>query len=521
MQGNNLSFTERLSGRFLNWLWEHKLPFFSSLIFGLIAHMFVITNKLPNHDDVIYLFGKGATVSSGRWGLELLRQVIPDYSMPWLHGITSLILLSVSICIIVELFQLRSSLAQILLSALIISFPSQVGTFCYMYTSSSYAVAFLLCVLTAREAAKGSWQRWLVSALLFTLMLSIYQAYLAITASLMILLLIQELLTCGSENRALPVLKRGLLFVAILVAGFELYRLTITVSLALFGDSVNQYSNEAKEMAPSFPGSILVAYRFFFFNLTSRYNMIVVSKVSRIIHFFCLGLAALGIVISQVRAKNPLNSLLLVFCLVMLPLSICCLYIAFYWNTIHTLVLYSYFTLYLLAILAIEQFPSPVLCLSRDLLYTALAVIVGINICFANRCYLKLFLEYENAYSLATSLVTQIRSLPGYRPEDKVVLFPTAGDALHFAPEFGTEEEAEHDLMGIQSQLLTGYTEADFISRYIGAEMNVVDFKEATHEITDRDWDRMPVYPAEGSVKRVEDGLVFVKFAVPPEDSAP
>ena len=41
----------------------------------------------------------------------------------------------------------------------------------------------------------------------------------------------------------------------------------------------------------------------------------------------------------------------------------------------------------------------------------------------ANRCYLKLFLEYENAYSLATSLVTQIRSLPGYRPEDKVVLF--------------------------------------------------------------------------------------------------
>ena len=104
MQGNNLSFTERLSGRFLTWLWENKVPFFSSLIFGLIAHMFVITNKLPNHDDVIYLFGKGATVSSGRWGLELLRQVIPDYSMPWLHGITSLLLLSVSICIIVELF---------------------------------------------------------------------------------------------------------------------------------------------------------------------------------------------------------------------------------------------------------------------------------------------------------------------------------------------------------------------------------------------------------------------------------
>ena len=521
MQENNLSFTERLSGRFLTWLWENKVPFFSSQIFGLIAHMFVITNKLPNHDDVIYLFGKGATVSSGRWGLELLRHVIPDYSMPWLHGITSLILLSVSICIIVELFHLQSRLGQILLSALIISFPSQVGTFCYMYTSSSYAVAFLLCVLCVREAAKESWKDWLVSALLFTLMLSIYQSYLSVASSLMILLLIQELMTCGGETRFLSVLKRGVLFVAILLVGFEVYRLSITVSLTLFGDSVNQYSNEAKEMAPAFPGSILVAYRFFVFNLTSRYNMIIVSKTSRLIHFFCLGLAALGIVISQIRGKNLLNTLLLLFCLIILPLSICCLYMAFYWNTIHTLVLYSYFTLYLLAILAVEQFPKPALFVSRDLLYTALAVILGINICFANRCYLKLFLEYENAYSLATSLVTQIRSLPGYRPEDKVVLFPTAGEALHFAPEFGSEEDAEHDLMGIQSQLLTGYTEADFISRYIGAEMNVADYNDAMHQITDQDWARMPVYPAEGSVKRIEDGLIFVKFALPPEEQAP
>ncbi len=518
MQECNPSFTERLSDRFLSWLWNNRLPFFSSLIFGLIAHMFVITNKLPNHDDITYLFSKGATVSSGRWGLELLRYVIPDYSMPWLHGIVSLILLSFSICLIAELFQVNSRLGQILLSGLIISFPSQIGTFCYMYTSSCYAVAFLLCILAVREAAKIGWKHWLFSSLLIVLMLSIYQAYLSITSSLMLLLLIQELLTCGSENRALPVLKRGLLFVAILLVGFELYRLTITASLAVLGDSVNQYSNEAKEMAPGFPWSILTAYHFFFFNLISRYNMIIVSKSSRAVHFFCLGLAAVGIVSGLVRNKNMWNSLLLLICLALLPLSICCLYMAFYWNTLHTLVLYSFFTLYLLAVMAVEQFPARSVPAFRDLLYAAFAVILGINICFANRCYLKLFLEYENAYSLATTLVTQIRSVPDYKPEDRIVLFPAAGDALHFAPEFGTEEEAEHDLMGIQFQLLTGYTEADFISRYIGAQMNILDYKEALHEITDRDWDRMPVYPAEGSIRRIEDDLIFVKFTARPEE---
>ncbi|MBQ9662919.1 MAG: glucosyltransferase domain-containing protein [Oscillospiraceae bacterium] len=517
MQSNNLSLTERLSDRFLAWLWESRLPFFSSLVFGLLAHAFIITNKLPNHDDVAYLFSKGETVRSGRWGLELLRFVIPDYSMPWLHGIVSLLLISFSICIIVHLFRLRSRLGVVLLSALIICFPSQIGTFCYMYTSSCYAVAFLLSVLAVREAAQDGWKHWVCSVLLIVLMASIYQAYISITSSLLVLLLIQKLLQADHDTPVLPVLKRGILYVAILLVGFEIYRLSINLSLALIGSTVNQYSNEAQSMAPKFPEGFLVAYRFFAFNLTSRYNMIIVSKASRLVHFIFLFLALIGIIWSQIRAKNLRASLLLLFCLIVLPLSICCLYIVFYWNTIHTLVLYSFFTLYLLAVLAVEAIPQPTVRVIRDLLYTAFAVILGINICFANRCYLKLFLEYENAYSLATILVTQIRSLPGYEPDDLVVIYPSGGAALHFAPEFGTQEEAEHDLMGIQVQLLTGYTEEDFISRFVGAEMNIASHEQAVREITDRDFERMPVYPAEGSVARVEDGLVFVKMAEPPE----
>lgn len=512
MQEHNLSLTERASDRFLHWLWESRLPFFSSLIFGLIAHMFMLTNKLPNHDDVAYLFGKGETVLSGRWGLELLRQVIPDYSMPWLHGIVSILLLSVSICVIVQLFEIRSRLGQILLSGLIICFPSQIGTFCYMYTSSSYAVAFLLSVLAVKEAAGGRWTRWVASVVLIVLACSIYQAYFSITASLLVLMVIRDLLAPGGENRALPALKKGLLFVGILLVGFEAYRLSISLSLAIVGGEVNQYSNEAQEMAPDFPAGILVAYRFFVFNLTSRYNMIIVSRSSRALHFVCLGLAGIGLVVSQIRARNLLNTLLLVFCLVALPLSICCLYVVFYWNTIHTLVLYSYFSLYLLAVLGIEALPESAVRGCRDLLYLAFTVILGINICFANRSYLKLFLEYENAYSLATTLVTQVRSLPGYEPTDRVVIYPTAGNALEFAPEFGSEEDQEHDLMGVQFQLMTGYTEEEFIRRFAGAELNVVSHEQAMREITDRDFERMPEYPAEGSVRRVEDGLIFVKF---------
>ncbi|MCR5088317.1 MAG: glucosyltransferase domain-containing protein [Oscillospiraceae bacterium] len=512
MEQNGLSFSERLAERLGRWFLENRLPFLSTLIAGLLAHAFVLTNKLPNHDDVSYLFNKGETIRSGRWGLELLRYVIPDISMPWLHGITSLLLLAVSVCLIVRLFRIRSRLSQVLLSALIISFPSQTGTFCYMFTSSAYAVAFLFSVLAVWEARKPHWKHWLFSSFCIVLTFSIYQAYIPLTASLMILLLIRDILDAGSENCALAVFKRGLLYLAILLIGLEVYRLTITFSLSFVGGEVNRYTNEAQYMAPKFPDGIAVAYRFFFYNLSSRYNMLIVSRLSRALHFLALALTLAGLICSQIRSKNPANALMLLFCLAILPFGICCLYAVIYWNAIHTLVLYSYIALYVLMFIAIDELPRPVLLFSKDLLYASLGIVLAINICFANRTYMKLFLEYENAYSLATTLVTQIRSLPGYNRDMEVAIYPSAGTALSFAPEFGTKDENDHDIMGVQAQLLTGYTEEDFFRYYLGQELNVLSREEAEDLYKDERVQAMPVYPDAGSIAIIDD-VIFIRFA--------
>ena len=34
-------------------------------------------NKLLNHDEIESLFGKGATITSGRWGLEPVKLLFP------------------------------------------------------------------------------------------------------------------------------------------------------------------------------------------------------------------------------------------------------------------------------------------------------------------------------------------------------------------------------------------------------------------------------------------------------------
>lgn len=61
---------------------KYRLPFLSAIAAGFLAHMFAFTNKLVNADEAATLFGKGASAVSGRWGLELVKLIFPDYSMP-------------------------------------------------------------------------------------------------------------------------------------------------------------------------------------------------------------------------------------------------------------------------------------------------------------------------------------------------------------------------------------------------------------------------------------------------------
>ena len=128
---------------------EYSAPFISAILFGLAAHTYVFTNKLMNADEVDSLFGEGATVTSGRWGLEGIGLLLPNQSMPWLYGIITLILFALSACLIIRMFEIKGKLIRILLAGMITVFPSLTGTFCFMFTSSAYAFSFFLTVLAA------------------------------------------------------------------------------------------------------------------------------------------------------------------------------------------------------------------------------------------------------------------------------------------------------------------------------------------------------------------------------------
>ena len=193
MDDNKTALTDRLwlgIGRAYK---NNKTPFLAALFTGLLAHGFAFTNKLLNHDEIESLFGKGATVTSGRWGLELVKVLFPDWSMPWIYGIISVVLLAVSVCLIVRILGIQSKPLQALLGALMLAFPSVTGTFCFMFTSSSYALAFLFAVGSVYVYRFSRKLRLPLSAVLLVAALGIYQAYISVAACLYMLLMIEDL----------------------------------------------------------------------------------------------------------------------------------------------------------------------------------------------------------------------------------------------------------------------------------------------------------------------------------------
>ena len=128
---------------------------------------------------------------------------------------------------------------------------------------------------------------------------------------------------------------------------------------------------------------------------------------------------------------------------------------------------------------------------------------------FDNQCYLKDTLHQQEAISYYTTLVTRIKSQPGYRPEMTVYFANTAGandptaynidelDFIRLNPYWYNSMEYLHEM-----------TRNDFIRVWCGTDFpwNWNLELETLPEVQ-----AMPSYPADGSIRIIND-VVVVKF---------
>ena len=481
---------------------------FAALATGAAAYGFSVVNKLPNDDDLIYAFGKGVGLESGRFELKIVSLLFPDYSMPWINGILSLIMLAFAMALIVDLFEIRSRVFRILLPAVMIVFPSQIGIFAYTFAVPAFALAFLLTVVSVRAAAGVTRKGFLLGTAILSFVLSVYQAYLMLAAALFLLLLLKDSLKDGTELR--QSVRRGFRYLAVLLAAMALYGLILLLLFQLTHTGLGKYAADAAS-ENDYPLmrriKNMISAAVFAFVPGKRYYALTVSDLSAVLHL--AGFAAAGICLltrflssEKKDVKRFLFQLLIV--LLLLPVSVTCIFLLT-GSAVHTLVLHAFVSCYILMVLPLdaglpEGRPSRLLGGAVPVLF---ALITVINVYAANEASLKL--HYQNVYleAVCNQVMSCLQQREDFTPDAEITFIG-----------YPKRTETIHHFDGMEIMGTDVISRKKYLKYYMGADFNYADQETHDRLAADPRVSEMPSYPYYGYIQKV-DGVICVKLGEP------
>lgn len=504
---NDASFFEKLALKIKNFFYPLRMYFAVSFFAGIVAYGFCFANKLEQMDDLACLFSTGASMSSGRWGLDITKHFLPSWSIPWLNGILCILLLSVSVCMILKVFPLRSKLLSALLAAVVVSFPSQTVTFSYMFTSVHYAFSVLLAVTALWVAVSGNTvKRYLVSSVLLAFSMAIYQAYIAVAVSLMLVSIISLCLYSNMETS--NVWKKGLSYLGILACSAALYYGITSVLMRLSSTEFNYYAQKSMNSFSDMLFGLRVAYTSFIGYFIKGYYDIVSTPFSRVVHVLaaCVTCVLIILLVPSLFRRDKKRTVILLLCLVLFPLGVNCVRVIS--SLFHNLMVLSFISVYVLACVVADGFSSSGAkaagCV-RDAVSLCLAVVLCVNICFSNKVYLKMYFQLEQAKSFYTTVFSCATMTPGYAAGTPVAFVGTSDSNLWDYP------VDTSNLAGIMEGLIGVYSQDVLIRAFTGRDVPVVSDESLDALAASAEVMNMPCYPDYGSVA-LADGVLVVKL---------
>lgn len=501
-----------------------KVAFLSAFFVGLIVHLYMLTNKLPNHDDITGMFTSIDFVEYGRWLSRFFTQINTDLSMPWVNGVVALLFTSLSAALVVRMLNIHKELYAALTGAIMACTPFMANTFTYMSGADVFLMAVFLGILGAYLTDRHAFG-FLIGAGMFTVVLAIYQAMVLFAIALMAVKLLLDVIDPNLKNK--EVIRTALRYFFTVIIAAVLYM--CLTKLILRVNSANLvYANTAEILSPKFselPQRFLECYRQFvsmalsrspFFNthwMLGLYILIVFS--------FCLlvGLLLLrnkGLGIGRVTAT--------VLIVLLLPAMFFSGYLAAGYAHILMLLPFTMLFIGLIALFcrydAVVDVSSPKAHRFLRTLGSWFVTLAMIACCYSwalysNQVYFTLQRKFDACYSLSTRIVDRVEQMPEYAPDTPVlvvgdfsagnypVAVPEAQDGLPYSVGIGEPSEFYY---------MKGYwsTVHNFIAGYLGIRWQTPD-AETVAKIVEQtnDFAGLPIFPSAGSVFYM-DGIIVV-----------
>ena len=495
-----------------------KYTILSVLICGLIAHLYMYTNRIVNHDAVFALKYSGSTITSGRWFLYILVEIAHmfnnNYITPWGIGVVVLILYAICACVLVKILNIKSIPLSCLLGSILITFPSVTSNNLYIFTAHYYALACLLaCASVLVVSVSDKLPAILCSSLMITLSLGIYQAYLPLVLTLYVLLI---LLDCLNEEKPIYIIvKTAFKFLGALIGGLALYFLINQFFLNATGFSMEAYmgmNRMGKLEISSIPSILKKCYSSFIGLFLYKYHGINHKSWLRLLMLLCcLFFIAAALFIIRKNKIRRIRFLFFCVALIILPIAIGAIYImAQEEKAICTMTIFATVFIFFAPICIADRLSQEISVNKAFVVHmglcAALAVVSMYYSSLANETYVALEYSNQNTNAYFTELATQIKSLDGFSPDLKVAFIGDNQDQS--IPEI----DCDYIIRGAfpTSELVNVYSREYFMTMHCG--YSCVFAENSEYLLKDPRVVNMPAYPYDGSIAIIDD-IIVVKFS--------
>ena len=388
----------------------------------------------------------------------------------------------------------------------------------YLPWTDVYMLSMLFCVLGVLVSFRYA-RGWLVSPLLYFLSLGLYQSYLPVSSTLVILLLLFETLRGGSLK---SIWQRGIKACISLVAGLLLYALVLRIVLSITGtEASTNYNGVGRVGIPALheiPGLLIDTY------LTPLRLLFVpdapvmswhVTTVPAELHIMLFSAAAI-LLLRRVHPLGIYAKLTVLFLLGILPLGMN--FVQFIAKgTVSGLTIYAYHLLYLLPIALIDEsslsagnLMRKVFGFCRAACICLLSVLLALNIRVSNQLAVKRDLEFYATTSAMARLLDRAEQTQGYVPgETPVVLISMLPSSAISAERPGFETLAK--AQGMRYTYGAAYETSNYwyLQMALGDPINLVSHPQRVE--LSKNAANLPHFPAEGCCQMI-DGYLYLKL---------
>lgn len=305
---------------------KYRLSILLFFVVGILVHLPLFTKNILTADVLLntnYYNGYSWEISLGRFGLYFIGLLKGFYVFPEVEIFMAMVLLIGSCCLLFNLFSIKNKVIQVIMNILIVCSPIISSTLLFHYCSFPYMLAFFLGVLSIYLFYKSKRKiiKYFIPILCIMISLSMYQAYLSIPCTLVILYSIYLLL----EDKFS--IKEFLKAILVILLGCIVYFIFMKLSLVVFHIDMNSYRGANSfgiDTILQIPNRVVTSYiSFYQFYFTD--NIVHNSNVGmQFFNFIFLLLFIVGIIYFIIRRHLSWKNILgIVIFLLLIPFSIC------------------------------------------------------------------------------------------------------------------------------------------------------------------------------------------------------